>query len=107
MVHLAENLYIDFDSRNYILCEKMVVKDEKSKNFGEEYFVNILFGSQFKYFIKSVAEYMTRKKGMAREIKNMHGIAEEFENALKTIDDSRFSMLDELRDKLRGVEGCE
>ena len=38
MVKINDDFYIDADSNCYTLKEKTVVKDEKSKKFGEEVF---------------------------------------------------------------------
>ena len=38
MVKINDDFYIDADSNCYTLKEKSVVKDEKSKKFGEEVF---------------------------------------------------------------------
>ena len=41
MIKITEKYFIDSDSKNYILKEKGIVKDEKSKNFGKESFKDL------------------------------------------------------------------
>ena len=43
MLKINEKYYIDSDSCNYILLEKSVVQDEKSKNYGKEVYKNIAY----------------------------------------------------------------
>lgn len=43
MLKINEKYYIDSDSCNYILLEKSIVKDEKSKNYGKEIYKNIAY----------------------------------------------------------------
>lgn len=46
MIKITDKYYLDTDSCNYILMERSIVKDEKSKNCGKEVFKNIAyFGS--------------------------------------------------------------
>ena len=46
MIKITDKYYLDTDSCNYILIERSIVKDEKSKNYGKEVFKNIAyFGS--------------------------------------------------------------
>lgn len=43
MLKINEKYYIDSDSCNYILLEKSVVQDEKSKNYGKEVYKNVAY----------------------------------------------------------------
>lgn len=43
MLKINEKYYIDSDSCNYILLEKSIVKDEKSKNYGKEVYKNVAY----------------------------------------------------------------
>ena len=43
MLKINEKYYIDSDSCNYILLEKNIVKDEKSKNYGKEVYKNVAY----------------------------------------------------------------
>lgn len=38
MIKIDENFYIDADSNSYVLKEKYIIQDEKSKRQGEEVF---------------------------------------------------------------------
>ena len=43
MLKINEKYYIDSDSCNYILLEKNIVKDQKSKNYGKEVYKNVAY----------------------------------------------------------------
>lgn len=41
MIKITDKYFLDSDSCNYILLEKSIIQDEKSKNYGKESFKNI------------------------------------------------------------------
>lgn len=41
MIKITEKYFIDADSKNYILKEKSIIKDEKSENCGKEFFKDL------------------------------------------------------------------
>jgi len=43
MININDRYYIKSDSMQYILCEKVFVKDKKSKNYGQERYENIAY----------------------------------------------------------------
>lgn len=43
MLKINEKYYIDSDSCNYVLLEKSIVQDEKSKNYGKEVYKNVAY----------------------------------------------------------------
>lgn len=49
MLKINEKYYIDNDSCNYILLEKNIVKDEKSKNYGKEAYKNVAYSTRRNY----------------------------------------------------------
>lgn len=43
MIKINDRYYIKTDSMQYILCEKVIVQDEKSKNYGKERYDNVAY----------------------------------------------------------------
>lgn len=43
MLKINEKYYIDTDKCNYILLEKSIIQDEKSKNYGKEVYKNVAY----------------------------------------------------------------
>ncbi len=56
MLKINEKYYIDSDSCNYILLEKSIVKDEKSKNYGKEVYKNVAYYGNVKSLYKGLIE---------------------------------------------------
>jgi len=52
MIHLLKDYYMDNDSRQFILKKAVIVKDEKSKNFGELNYVSIAYCPKFEQLLK-------------------------------------------------------
>lgn len=92
MIKVTEQLYIDADSKNYILKEKGIVKDEKSENFGKEIFkdlgyfrklenvFNYIFELNVKEYIgksnnKTVEQLLNKIKKIEKEINKQFNIS--------------------------------
>ena len=56
MLKINEKYYIDSDSCNYILLEKNVVQDEKSKNYGKEVYKNVAYYGNLKSLYNGLIE---------------------------------------------------
>lgn len=78
MIKIDENFYIDADSNSYVLKEKYIIQDEKSKRQGEEafkdkgYYVS-LEGTLNGYLKNKTREYIQNNnveiKELLKEIK--------------------------------------
>ena len=56
LLRINEKYYIDSDSCNYILIEKHVIQDKKSKNYGKETFKNIAYYGTIESLYKGLIE---------------------------------------------------
>ena len=56
MLKINEKYYIDSDSCNYILLEKSVIQDEKSKNYGKEIYKNVAYYGNVKSLYNGLLE---------------------------------------------------
>ena len=56
MLKIEEKYYIDSDSCNYILLEKSIVQDEKSKNYGKEVYKNVAYYGNVKSLYNGLIE---------------------------------------------------
>lgn len=86
MIMIDEKYYIDADDKNYILQEKSIVKDEKSKNYGKETFKILgYFGkldNVLKYLIDlNIKEYVSKNRTNTLEqlIKKINSIEKSME----------------------------
>lgn len=56
MLKINEKYYLDTDACNYILLERSIVKDKKSKNYGKETFKNIAYYGNLETLYKGIIE---------------------------------------------------
>lgn len=56
MLKINEKYYLDTDACNYILLERSIVKDEKSKNYGKESFRNVAYYGNLETLYKAIIE---------------------------------------------------
>ncbi len=56
MLKINEKYYIDSDSCNYILLEKSVIQDKKSKNYGKEVYKNVAYYGNVKSLYNGLIE---------------------------------------------------
>ena len=43
MIHIYDKWYLDSDAFSFIISERSTIKDENSKNFGQEIFKNVAY----------------------------------------------------------------
>ena len=56
MKKLNEKYYLDTDAYNYILVERSIVHDKKSKNYGKETFKNVAYFSTLEGMYNEIIE---------------------------------------------------
>lgn len=86
MVKLIDDYYLLADSHCYMLKEKVVVKDENSKNYGEEDFRIIGYYSTIKNALEAILKSETRKYISKDKVNTLDELAKEIKNIEKKID---------------------
>ena len=81
MIKINEKYYLDTDTYNYILLERSIVKDEKSKNYGKETFKNIAYYGNLETLYKAIIE--KEIKGNIELLNNIEKVIE-LKNSLLT-----------------------
>ena len=103
MVHLIEDFYLDFDSRNYILMKKTIVSKVGSANIGNEVYIPIAFSSHLKGFIVSLAEHLVKQKGSDDVLSTLKEMDSVFRMSCKAVNDKHGDITDELYRKLSEI----
>lgn len=89
MVKITDRFYINATTNCYILQEKTTIKDEKSKNFGQEVFKDLGYYTTVEsclrgFFKKTIREYVSKEDiNSIYELQKQIKETEEFLNSLK------------------------
>lgn len=82
MIKINEKYFIDADSKNYILKEKGIIKDEKSENCGKEFFKDLGYFRK----LENVFDYMFELNVKEYIGKNNTKTVEQLLNKIKRIE---------------------
>ena len=90
MIKINERFYINANSNQYILQEKTIIKDEKSKNFGKETFKDLGYYVSMEGVLRGIfktqlREYISKEdknsiEDLLNEIKRIEKELEKFKN---------------------------
>jgi len=89
MVKVTDRFYINATTNCYVLQEKTTVKDENSKNYGQEIFKDLGYYTTLENCLKGVLKTETREYIAKEDIKSINDLqkhirnAEEFLHSLK------------------------
>lgn len=86
MVHLVEDFYIDSDPNNYILRQKMVIKNKESKNYGQETFKDLGYYTDLETLLKGFVKFKGREFCMKKN-KEIKDLIEEIRKQQKFIEE--------------------
>lgn len=63
MIHILDNWYVDTDKYNWILFRKDTIKDEKSKNYGQEVCLEESFHGSLEQAVRHLCRHKHREFG--------------------------------------------
>lgn len=93
MIRINEKYYIGADKLNIILKEKTIIKDTKSKNFGNEVLTDVGFFMNVESALSSIYDKSTKYK-----------LNKEEKISIKEAIDSFKSIKNELMEDIKGVK---
>ena len=99
MIKLKDTLYLDADSRQFILKEKMVVL--KGKNAGDTYYKEIGYYPTLKTLIRALAE-----RQMYDEVSRVHSLAEIQDKLGEWAESLKTPLVANLRDAVKAYPNC-
>ena len=71
MVKISDRFYIDADTNCYLLKEKTIIQDEKSKNYGKEAYKDLGYYSTLESCLEGMLKRLTREYIGKEEINSL------------------------------------
>lgn len=77
MIKITDRFYINANTNSYVLQEKTTVKDEQSKNYGQEIFKDLGYYTTLESCLKGFLKTITREYINKEEKNNLNELLEE------------------------------
>jgi hypothetical protein len=87
MIKINDRFYINADTNCYMLQEKTIVQDEKSKNFGQEQFKVLGYYTTIESCLEGVLKVTTREFISKEELTSLKDLKEFIKNENKYLRD--------------------
>lgn len=85
MIQINDKYFISADSKNYILKEKYTVKDEESKNFGNEVYKDLGYFGKLENLIQYVVGLKTKEYIAKDKINTLDELIKKMEKINKDV----------------------
>ena len=83
MIQITDRFYITADTHCYTLQEKTIIKDENSKNYGNEIYKDLGYYVTIESAIKGMIKILTREYMSKKEVNTLKELQEKIEELYK------------------------
>ena len=81
MIKVTDRFYIDANTNCYVLKEKTIIQDEKSKNYGQEIFKDLGYYTNLESLLNGILKITTREFIAREEENNIYNLIKEIKRA--------------------------
>lgn len=92
MIKITDRFYINANTNCYTLQEKTTVKDEKSKNFGQEVFKDLGYYTTIESCLKGILKVTTREYISREEENSIQDLLKEIKRASDYLKDLKIEV---------------
>ena len=81
MIKVTDRFYIDANTNCYVLKEKTIIQDEKSKNYGQEIFKDLGYYTNLESLLNGILKITTREFIASEDENSINDLIKEIKRA--------------------------